>query len=196
MRNPGTFAFHRPRAVVVDRGRRDARRHGRVIFVSVIPRDLRSHGEREGDAARHEAMRAAIGGMDGSCGYDAVIVCTSNAAQEAYWQTRLEATCGQAAKTGATIVAVHEDWAADGAGNGLGTLYAYVKARAKAKANGGKDLDEILAKGGSVGMYHTAGKGTRLAPLPGSENNNKPGVKLPSLVQVNGRRKTSPFSRR
>ena len=57
---------------------------------------------------------------------------------------------------------------------------------AKAKANGGKDLDEILAKGGSVGMYHTAGKGTRLA-LPGSENNNKPGVKLPSLVQVNGR---------
>ena len=140
----------------------------------------------KGDAARHEAMRAAIGEMDGSCGYDAVIVCTSNAAQEAYWQTRLEATCGQAAKTGATIVAVHEDWAADGAGNGLGTLYAYVKARAKAKANGGKDLDEILANGGSVGMYHTAGKGTRLAPLPGSENNNKPGVKLPSLVQVNG----------
>ena len=78
----------------------------------------------KGDAARHEAMRAAIGEMAGSCGYDAVIVCTSNAAQEAYWQTRLEATCGQAAKTGATIVAVHEDWAADGAGNGLGTLYA------------------------------------------------------------------------
>jgi len=28
--------------------------------------------------------------------------------------------------------------------------------------------------------FHTAGKGTRLAPLPGSENNNKPGVKLPA----------------
>ena len=32
--------------------------------------------------------------------------------------------------------------------------------------------------------YHTAGKGTRLAPLPGSENNNKPGVKLPSMLTV------------
>jgi hypothetical protein len=29
-------------------------------------------------------------------------------------------------------------------------------------------------------------KGTRLAPLPGAENNNKPGVKLPSLVDVSG----------
>ena len=72
--------------------------------------------------ANHRAMREAIGEMDGSSGYDAVIVCTSNAAQEAYWQTRLEATRGQAAKNGATIVCVHEDWAADGAGNGLGTL--------------------------------------------------------------------------
>ena len=56
LRNPETFAFDRPRAVVVDRGR-DARRHGRVIFVSVIPRDLRSHGEREGRrrAARSDA---------------------------------------------------------------------------------------------------------------------------------------------
>ena len=125
--------------------------------------------------ADHRAMREAIGEMDGSSGYDAVIVCTSNAAQEAYWQTRLEATRGQAAKRGATIVCVHEDWAADGAGNGLGTLYAYVKARAKARANEGGDLDAILASGGSIGMYHTAGKGTRLAPLPGSENNNKPG---------------------
>ena len=35
-------------------------------------------------------------------------------------QERLEATAGQAAKKGAVILAVHEDWAADGAGNGLG----------------------------------------------------------------------------
>ena len=30
--------------------------------------------------------------------------------------------------------------------------------------------------GKSVAIYHTAGKGTRLAPLPGAENNNKPGA--------------------
>ena len=42
------------------------------------------------------------------------------------------------------------------------------------------DLRAGLASGEmSCALYHTAGKGTRLAPLPGSENNNKPGVKLP-----------------
>jgi hypothetical protein len=129
------------------------------------------------------AMAATVKEMDGSQGFDVVVVCTSNVAQEQYWQDRLEATRGQAAKKDAVIVAVHEDWAADGAGNGLGTLYAYVKARAKASASSpSADLDAILTGGGSVGIYHTAGKGTRLAPLPGAENNNKPGVKLPSLV--------------
>lgn len=130
-------------------------------------------------------MRAAIGSMDGSAGFDCVVVCTSTPAQEAYWQARLEATRGQACKPDAIVVAVHEDWAADGAGNGLGTLYAFTKARKQAAAKG-HDLDDLLAKGGSIGMYHTAGKGTRLAPLPGAENNNKPGVKLPSIVDVNG----------
>lgn len=36
----------------------------------------------------------------------------------------------------------------------------------------------------SVGLYHTAGKGTRLAPLPGAENNNKPGVKVPATIKL------------
>lgn len=49
----------------------------------------------------------------------------------------------------------------------------------------GKDIAEQLKAGTiSVGLYHTAGKGTRLAPLPGAENNNKPGVKLPITVKI------------
>lgn len=123
--------------------------------------------------------------MDGSVGFDVVIVCTSTVMQENFWQDRLEKTTGQVAVKDAVILVVHEDWAADGAGNGLGTLYAYTKARAKAKAKG-IDLDQKLESGSSVAMYHTAGKGTRLAPLPGAENNNKPGVKLPSLLEVDG----------
>lgn len=55
-------------------------------------------------------------------------------------------TAGQAARKGALIFAVHEDWAPDGAGNGLGTLYAYTKARAKAKAEG-LDLDAKMKEG-------------------------------------------------
>mmetsp|Transcript_26970 Transcript_26970/g.87135 ORF Transcript_26970/g.87135 Transcript_26970/m.87135 type:complete len:487 (-) Transcript_26970:170-1630(-) len=88
--------------------------------------------------------------------------------------------------TGTTgkVLAVHEDWNG-GAGNGLGTLYAYKKARDKASGLG-YDLDAMLSGGSSVALYHTAGKGTRLAPLPGAENNNKPGVKLPALLDVGG----------
>jgi hypothetical protein len=49
------------------------------------------------------------------------------------------------------------------------------------------DLEAGLKDGSlSVGLYHTAGKGTRLAPLPGAENNNKPGVKLAATVSIGG----------
>ena len=156
--------------------------------------------------------------VDGTVGYDAVIICTSNPAQERFWQIRLEKTRGQSARQGALILAVHEDWGADGAGNGLGTLYAYTKASAKARSEFSIDLDAKLKEGWAVAIYHTAGKGTRclhdddffyftsirriflsienthrqfkpicrLAPLPGSENNNKPGVKLPSIFDIDG----------
>jgi hypothetical protein len=117
-------------------------------------------------------------------GFDVLIVCCSNQAAEDFWQARLEQTIVQV--TGATgkVLAVHEDWSG-GAGNGLGTLYAYKKARDKASGFG-YDLDAMLSGGSSVALYHTAGKGTRLAPLPGAENNNKPGVKLPALLDVGG----------
>lgn len=76
------------------------------------------------------------------------------------------------------VLAVSEDWSSSaGAGNGLGTLYAYQKACRVAKTKYNIDLDvELMAAKISAALYHTAGKGTRLAPLPASENNNKPGV--------------------
>ena len=76
------------------------------------------------------------------------------------------------------VLAVSEDWSsASGAGNGLGTLYAFQKACRVAKEKYGVDLAAELKDGKvSAALYHTAGKGTRLAPLPASENNNKPGV--------------------
>jgi hypothetical protein len=49
-------------------------------------------------------------------------------------------------------------------------------------------LSDLVAGKISIGLYHTAGKGTRLAPLPGAENNNKPGVKLPSTIEIDGER--------
>jgi hypothetical protein len=107
-------------------------------------------------------------------------------AQETYWQARLEAVLGQVMPASSLVVAVHEDWTG-GAGNGLGTLYAYQKAKAKAASLHSVDLDALMLEGKSVALFHTAGKGTRLAPLPGAEANNKPGVKLPRVLSVAGR---------
>lgn len=70
----------------------------------------------------------------------------------------------------------------------LGTLYAYKNAVALANERYGLNIDKSLEDGSiSIGLYHTAGKGTRLAPLPGAENNNKPGVKLPSTIKCGGK---------
>ena len=111
-------------------------------------------------------------------GMDIVIVSTPSSHQREYWQQRLTATRGQVCSSEATVVAVHEDWPG-GAGNGLGTLYALDAAATEIRKTNGVELLSELADGGAVAVYHTAGKGTRLAPLPGTENNNKPAVKLP-----------------
>jgi hypothetical protein len=70
----------------------------------------------------------------------------------------------------------------------LGTLYAYKNAVSLASERYGIEIEELLRNGKiSIGLYHTAGKGTRLAPLPGAENNNKPGVKLPATIKSGGK---------
>jgi len=117
-------------------------------------------------------------------GMDIVIISTTSSFQEEFWQNRLESTRGQIINEDAIVLAVHEDWYG-GAGNGLGTLYAINKAISKAEETFNIDVLAKIQEGASVGLYHTAGKGTRLAPLPGSENNNKPGVKLPGLIFIN-----------
>ena len=124
-------------------------------------------------------------------------------------------------------MAVHEDWPG-GAGNGLGTLYAFQKAVAKVRrhAKGGQGSGRVQSlmrncagcnygqrqssaatqrrgKHGNVPYCRQgvcelkaltrdpsptplASQGTRLAPLPGSESNNKPAVALPGVVCVHG----------
>ena len=139
---------------------------------------------QESETQQEAAMLAEIATMTGPEGFDFLIVCCSNQAAENFWQTRLEATAKQVTGAAGVVLCVHEDWNG-GAGNGLGTLYAFQKAQAKGLASG-VDLAAAMRGGASVALYHTAGKGTRLAPLPGAENNNKPGVKLPALLKVSG----------
>lgn len=112
--------------------------------------------------------------------YDVTIVCTTDDHQADYWMKRLaEGICksDNSESQFPMVLAVSEDWSKGGAGNGLGTLYAYEKSCRVAKEKYDINLSELLnEKKVSAALYHTAGKGTRLAPLPASENNNKPGV--------------------
>jgi len=124
------------------------------------------------DAALQEAV-AAIN--DQKHCFDVTIICTTDDFQAAYWMELLEHGLLQGRK----VLAVSEDWESPGgAGNGLGTLYAYQKAcKLAAQKYDNFNLAQALAEGAvSASLYHTAGKGTRMAPLPASENNNKPGV--------------------
>ncbi|KAJ1455983.1 hypothetical protein M885DRAFT_518888 [Pelagophyceae sp. CCMP2097] len=131
-------------------------------------------------------LREALDRMQRVEGFDVVIVCTGTEFQATFWQERLEAGGGLILPTDCVVLCVHEDWDG-GAGNGLGTLYAWQKACALYASKGlerfAGGLSAALERGDiSAALYHTAGKGTRLAPLPGAENNNKPGVKLPASL--------------
>lgn len=119
-------------------------------------------------------------------GFSVIIVCTGTQWQANFWQARLERGKGYVIPQDCQVLCVDEDWTTGGAGNGLGTLYAMRKACALyTSITAGGDLRAKLdAAQVSVAIYHTAGKGTRLAPLPGAENNNKPGVKLPASAPV------------
>jgi hypothetical protein len=157
-----------------------------LLHYSLAPLLLRTMTDTDTAAA----LNAAVDAMHtGDNVYDVTIVCTTDDHQAAYWMDRLAAgICSHATTTTATatkeaganfpmVLAVSEDWGGAGAGNGLGTLYAFQKAHALALEKYGVDLTACLADGKvSAGLFHTAGKGTRMAPLPASENNNKPGV--------------------
>ncbi len=110
-----------------------------------------------------------------------IIVSTASPSQETYWQERLLHLKDYITSKDDTIIVIHEDWPG-GAGNALGTLYAYKKGRDKAKELYGIDLLAEQLQGQSIAIYHTAGVGSRLYPITASECNNKSAIKLPQLI--------------
>ncbi len=112
-------------------------------------------------------------------GFDVIIVVSSSRNQTEFWQERLQQIHGTVICPKTKVISVEEDWPG-GAGQFLGTLYAFQKASRQI------NLEKILHNGGTIAMYHTAGKGTRMAPLPAAEANNKSAIKLPRVIEANG----------
>jgi hypothetical protein len=117
-----------------------------------------------------------------STGMDIVIICASNKATADFWEQRMEQTRQYLLPPETLVICVDEDWSGEGAGNGLGTLYAYQKALLKAKEKYGIDVLQQQAERAAIAMYHTAGFGKRLAPLTITENGIKSAVKLPGFI--------------
>ena len=108
-------------------------------------------------------------------GFDVIIIVASNGNSK-YWEERLSATRNEILSEKTKIISLEEDWNGK-AGQLLGTIYALEK------ANKIVSLKRILKKGGTIAIYHTAGSGKRMAPLCGTEGNNKPAIKLPKPIK-------------
>lgn len=109
-------------------------------------------------------------------GFDVIIIVAS-AGNKEYWERRLEVSRNEILPPKTKVIVVEEDWPV-GAGSLLGTLYAFQK------ANELIDFKETLEQKGMVAIYHAAGHGKRMAPLCGTEVNNKPGIKLPKMIKI------------
>ena len=107
-------------------------------------------------------------------GFDAIVVVSSARSQSQFWEKRLNLSKKGVLGEKAKVFSVWEDWEG-GAGQLFGTLYAIKKVDA---------LKEILKKQGTVAIYHTAGMGTRMAPLPLAEGANKSAIKLPRMLKI------------
>ncbi len=110
-----------------------------------------------------------------------LIITTNSIAQGAFWHRHFDLLSQSFPSRDQMILIIYEDWNG-GAGNGLGSLYCYQKARTAALKKYQIDILDKQKQGASVVMYHTAGQGTRLAPLTCSEHNNKSAVKLPGII--------------
>jgi len=109
-------------------------------------------------------------------GFDLLILSTTSETNAQFWEERLSESLNNFFDAPPKIVAIVEDWE-KGAGNGLGTLYAYQAANRRER------IDQLLDENASIAIYHTAGQGKRLAPLSLSER-SKGSVKLP--YQIDG----------
>jgi hypothetical protein len=136
--------------------------------------------------SRSDSIRKMFECVAEGSGYAALIIVSTSEAEARYWQKRLEHTRPLVCGCDCEILSVWEDWISpQGAGNLLGTLYAWRRASQLASTRG-IALDDYLAENRSVAMYHTAGKGTRIAPLTAAELNSKSAVKMPRVLKDGG----------
>lgn len=117
-------------------------------------------------------------------GFDVVVVVASSAEAANFWRQRLERVHSQVLGADTELVVTEEVWTG-GAGNGLGTLHGLEQAEAELNRRG-RSLWRALADGKSVGIWHTAGQGRRLYPLPIHHRGDKSRTIVPGELTIDG----------
>lgn len=108
--------------------------------------------------------------------FDAIIIVCSHQKQLRLWEPIVRESLMPFLKDGGQIILLREEWNGS-AGNGLGTLNA-LSYLMDSLGFDLKDFENWLLNK-KIGIYHTAGKGTRIAPLSLAEGSNKGGILLP-----------------
>lgn len=141
------------------------------------------NNQKDIQLASIEAMSRVI--KDGQ-GFDWIIITASRDWHE-FWLARLESLRGEIIGKNTGIILQDEDWPG-GAGQLLGTLYAWEKANSELLRLRNIDLAQELKAGKKIAIYHTTGHGKRMAPLSLSEGGEKAAIRLPRFIDVNNKK--------
>ncbi len=148
----------------------------------------------EEQAFAQQNIQAMYNAVENSEGPDIVIVVSAQESERRYWKQRLESMRGQVIGKDTTVFSVLESYGAGSPpGNGLGSLLAYQSARQESKEQAGISwkslMDKVRREKGreaTIAIYHTAGFGSRVWPITGSEYGSKSRITMPRYLNKEG----------
>ncbi len=159
--------------------------------------ELRSTGTSlspEEQRFAEQNIQAMYNAVQKSEGPDIVIIVSAQESERRFWKTRLEGLRGQVIGKDTTVFSVLESYGAGSPpGNGLGSLLAYQSAREESKEQAGVSWKTLMEKikrekgrEATIAIYHTAGFGSRVWPITGSEYGSKSRITMPRYLDKAG----------
>jgi|GEM_PF-1853797 len=191
-RTPQRFSYHwkpsrslssKPADVSMPAGRSELR----AIPGDLTPQEI---------AFAEQNILAMYSAVERSEGPDVVVIVSAQESERRYWKERLEAMKGQVIGRDTVVFSVLESYGGGvPPGNGLGSLLAYQSAREESPSQAGVSWKALMerikrqkGRDANIAIYHTAGFGSRVWPITGSEFGSKSRISMPRYLDQNGRK--------
>lgn len=141
-------------------------------------------------------IQAMYSAVERSEGPDVIVIVSAQESERRYWKERLEAMKGQVIGRDTVVFSVLESYGGGvPPGNGLGSLLAYQSAREESPVQAGVSWKALMervkrqkGREANIAIYHTAGFGSRVWPITGSEFGSKSRISMPRYLDQNGRK--------